>query len=245
MAESEVDEVYCRECKTATDHTVVYAGSRSSPRSSPESWCVESKAVKCGGCKTLSVLERRSSDHELAYGHDDPCDDGWRLVPEVPQNRHVEASDVGACLPRDLAHVYVETISAINANLRLLGAAGIRSLIEGTCSNQDIKGGYVLKDGEKEWKETLQGQIEGLAQNGKITTENAKHLHELRLAGNDVLHRLDVPPVEELRLAMVIVEHLLAQVFMIEGQAKILEDMRRIRKEDAPPRPPRSVAGTV
>jgi hypothetical protein len=230
-------QVYCRECETATDHLVVHENSRNSDSDWPGMpWCAESQAVECQGCKTLSVLER-------AYEADEPPGE-WRLIPRRERDvRHEVKSDMVEDLPSELAQMYRETIAALNHDLRVLAAGGIRALVDGICAAKEIEGGDVIvmdkgapaleADGspKTKFRDNLEGKINGLVEAGLITKTNADHLHSMRVTGNEALHELEQPTKNEIELALAIVEHVLMQVFHLDKIYAAMTQLRETRRK--------------
>jgi hypothetical protein len=93
-----------------------------------------------------------------------------------------------------LESVYRQTIDAFNAGISTLTGAGVRLLIEGVCMDKGVKDGEVTdKAGNKRRKDNLEGKINGMVENGLISSDQANHLHLIRFLGNDAAHQLDVP----------------------------------------------------
>jgi len=117
-----------------------------------------------------------------------------------------------------------------NENLTLCGA-GVRALVEGLCNENKIVDGEIestKRDGSKVKKraDNLQGRINGLAEKGKLTKENAEILHEHRFLGNTAIHDLSAPTKEELNLAITIIEHVFDNIYEIPEMATQLKNKR-------------------
>jgi len=84
-------------------------------------------------------------------------------------------------------------------------------------------------------KTNLEGKISWLREKGLLTKTNAEILHAHRYLGNDALHALEMPSVDELRLAIEIVEHVLVGLYMIEDKAAEIEWRRLERQTGKPP----------
>lgn len=92
-----------------------------------------------------------------------------------------------------------------NGNLRLAGA-GYRGVIEAICANKEIKG------------TELKSQISGLLKNGWITKNESARLHSVRFLGNHLLHNLLKPDLNSLYIVRKIINHLLDQIYIIDGE---------------------------
>ena len=60
--------------------------------------------------------------------------------------------------------IYRETIDCFNSECLTLTAAGLRSLLEGLCSELDVTNGLVSKDGKPKRESNLEGKISGLSE---------------------------------------------------------------------------------
>ena len=73
-------------------------------------------------------------------------------------------------------------------------------MIEGVCNDRGIKDGNVTDaNGVTKRKNNLEGRINGLAEKGLISTQQAETLHQIRFLGNDAAHELDQPMREKRR----------------------------------------------
>ena len=111
--------------------------------------------------------------------------------------------------------------------------------MEGICAATGVKKGTVEKEKKgtmvKQQSTSLDGKISGLREKGHLTKNNAEVLHAHRCLGNDALHELQMPSVDELRLGIEIVEHVLVELYEIQDKAKEMEWRRRQRQTGQPP----------
>lgn len=157
-------------------------------------------------------------------------------------------------VPSVLRRLYSETVDATNSDMKILGAAGIRGLIEGMCAVKGVVDGPPA-DGKTARRSNLAGKIDGLVEAGLVLKNNAEHLHSMRLAGNEALHELQQPSSEELTLALDIAEHVMKQVFHIDMKFASLQGLQekrrshernlaKLRKENAKVRKDKGGLGT-
>ena len=111
-------------------------------------------------------------------------------------------------LPFQVRTVYEETHSALSNKLTILGAIGIRALIESVCREKDAKGS------------NLKEQINDLVIKGVLTQAGADILHTLRVLGNESAHEMKAQDEESIDLAMDVVENLLQSVFILAEMSK-------------------------
>jgi hypothetical protein len=111
-------------------------------------------------------------------------------------------------LPDRVRRVYRETRKALIEDLPVLAGVGIRAIVEAVCTDKDAKA------------RNLQMQIDELVKMGVLTTDGAKVLHSTRLMGNKAAHEVKAHTLEELSIAMDVIEHLLTGVYVMPVKAK-------------------------
>jgi hypothetical protein len=150
-----------------------------------------------------------------------------------PRWRHVIKEKTYTRLPPKLQRIYRETVSAFNRQIYTLAAAGLRALVEGICTDRRIKSGLVPDFDPSTRKpkrdssgnvvlrrsKNLDGKIEGMAEGGIITKNHVKVLHEFRFLGNEAVHDLQMPSVENLEVAINIMEHTITHVYELSKEA--------------------------
>lgn len=115
-----------------------------------------------------------------------------------------------------LSKIYEETVNAYNHEIPMLCAIGIRALVEGICSDQEITG------------RNLEKKIDGLS---NILPKNiVSNLHSIRFMGNEAAHELSAPNQEELKLAIEICEDLLNYLYDLDYKANSLKQIREKRR---------------
>ena len=234
----------CPECKKRTKHEVVEVVIKELPDNGYETSDEEStnfafiskeesiyQIIECRGCGTISYRQfKLSTPSEGAIQKTEE-----KIYP-VRDTSNIDFKDFGPKIPEKIKVLYREVINTFNNKLGVLCAAGIRAVIEGICNEKEVGGGNVIRynksTGEpktdevgnvkKEYSSNLDGKIEGLAEQGYITKNYAKTLHNLRFLGNQAVHQLDKPKEENLKLAIDIVEHTLSSIYEIEIKAQKL-----------------------
>lgn len=114
-------------------------------------------------------------------------------------------------LPDKVLKVYREVIAAMNAELPLLAAIGLRTLIQAVCHDQEAKG------------DRLDKRIDSLASLGVLSKPQAGILHNHRFLGNVAAHEITAPQPAELVAALKIAETILATLYVIP---KLQEDIK-------------------
>jgi len=181
--------------------------------------------IKCLGCDTIS-LKHISFFSEYS----DPTEeDGGAVITWYPKRGKYTVAELS--FPRlqpDLKRIYRETIDCFNNESYTLAAAGLRMLIEGLCGQLGVNDGP-SNDGNR--SNSLFGKINGLAEKKYLTESDAGALHDHRILGNEALHNLSQPSMEEIRLAIRIVEHIIIATLEIPDLQATLRAKRMVRTE--------------
>lgn len=231
-------DIFCSECNRATKHDVVTSYDLSGAEwDTREGWSVDwnghYQVIQCRGCETLSFRHRSwfSEDFNPEFG-----EDGYTEALYPKRGGGIRPTKSYMNVPFGLRRIYREVIDTFNNDSATLCAAGLRAIVEGICADQEIIDGPVKKPkkggGTQIVRATdLAGKISGLNEKGLLTTASAQNLHEHRYMGNDAIHQLDRPSVEELRLAIEIVEHIFEQLYEIPEKALELKAKMARRKK--------------
>lgn len=217
-----VEEILCPECKQRTKHTIRGTYHTEWSNDEHDMWGdSHHDLMSCNGCDTVTY--RRTS-----WSTEDDTSSSY-YPPRGSQTAAREPKDY-SYLPfgSPLESVYRQTVTAYNQQLVTLVGAGVRLLIEGICNDRGIKDGEVEdKNGKKHRRSTLEGRINGMVEQGFLSTSQAPTLHEIRFLGNDAAHQLDLPGPTILEAALDIVEHILDQVYEQPQKAKKLAGRKR------------------
>ena len=224
-------KVLCSSCKNTTKHKVIKSikekGSEPWDSSHDFYWETDFEIIQCQGCETISFRSYGiNSEHDDYEGRSIPT---IRIYPQRSKDTLVVKNYMN--VPFSLQRIHRETIECYNyGNLTLCGA-GVRALVEGICQENGITGGnvqFTRSDGTTGAvrKTNLQGKINGLHENGKLTAQNAEILHEHRFLGNDAVHELSTPSREDLKLAIEIVENVFDTLYEIPSKGLTLKRKR-------------------
>lgn len=195
---------YCSSCKQHTKHDVE---GKHSFTSDPDDYhyMVEHSVVACRGCGTVS-FRRATHEYEHAYPTDH---DDWE-VPITVENYPKEHTGNIATryLPDIVDSIYTETCGAYRDGALTLAGIGFRATIEAICNEQQIAG------------KELSTRINNLAARGLISKKDSVRLHSIRFMGNDAAHDIKKPRLESLQAALIIVEHLITTVYVLDNESK-------------------------
>ena len=113
-------------------------------------------------------------------------------------------------LPVMILRMYEELQKALQHEMKLLAAIGLRMLIEAVCLNLKITA------------RNLQDQIKSLLDLGHISKNNSSVLNELRKIGNISAHKIKAPSDSILEAALEAVNHLLKTIYVVPKRTKRL-----------------------
>lgn len=179
--------------------------------------------IQCKGCEQISYRTLYNDIQLESYAQDEDGSYHDSSQQELYPKRTINTITIKNLLntPLNIKKIYRETIDAFNNEQTILCSAGLRAIVEGICINKGITCGEVTDKKTKKNKisKNLDGKIEGLASKGFLTSSNARVLHDLRFLGNEAIHSLSAPSVEELKLAIQIIEHSLENIYELQHQA--------------------------
>ena len=193
--------IFCNTCKTPTRHNLVdlheyHFGD--SEIGHMEVWGTYSFWA-CAGCDTCVMEDRYVT--EYSGGEEESIFHPRREHSYRPRKRFTK-------LPKKLDALYKEVVSALNEDLPILCAAGLRSLLEGLCAEQGIQGS------------NLQAKIDGMTSH--LPENIVKNLHAFRFMGNRAVHELEPPLQFELSVALDVIEDLLNFLYTLDYKASML-----------------------
>ena len=196
---------YCRDCCKNTNHNVL---SEHTDAYREEYSCdISYQILQCLGCDTKS-FRNVFYDLEAAYPTDG---NNWEVPEEVtvyPKavEGHKEIKNLWD-LPDIVRTIYSEVLTALRENSKVLAGLGLRAVVEAVCNDLTIPG------------RNLEVRINKLVSSGYISKNDAERLHGIRFMGNDAAHDIKTPKSTTLSVALQIVEHLIASVYILENQA--------------------------
>jgi len=203
MAKSEVYN-HCNSCDRKTYHTVEGGHSYTS-NDDYNQYKVSHQVVKCKGCSTVS-FRKEYHDYDEAFQQEDGEWDYPLTVETYPKS--VKESVKKRYLPELVSEIYSETCSAYSQGYLVLAGIGLRATIEAICNEQNING------------KELSTRINNLANQGLISKKDSSRLHSIRFLGNDAAHEIARPTQRAFKAALIIVEHLLTTVYVLDAESK-------------------------
>lgn len=205
--------VFCNSCSGPTQHVVKtsfevkdYEGDMC--EASLDS-VTNYQVIQCAGCETVSF--RQVSNFFVEGGS------FYTYYPSRLKDWLTEKTVVG--LPPHIRRVYREILDAYNAELVVLCASGLRTLVEGLCNHFQI----VEKDGTGK-PVALGIRIRELSMRRLIPSSLADALRAHKELGNDAVHNLVAPSKEELKLAIGLIETAFENLFNVATRHHELGD---------------------
>lgn len=220
---------YCTACNRLTNQNILKEEERDYYQID-DGWWEKSnyQIIQCGGCDEISF---RKLYNDISMQQNSEQDE---TTQELYPNRgaHSRPYKTYRGMPSSIITIYKESIHAYNSNLPLLCAVGVRAIVEAICLDLKITEGKILTStGKERNSKNLDGKISGLALKGYLTKDNAEILHELRFIGNEAVHELSQPSIEELGMAIDIVELVIDNIYMIKRKVLNLKAKRSSRKK--------------
>jgi hypothetical protein len=150
-------------------------------------------------------------DYENAYPSEN---NGWVIPRDIERFPRGKKGTLDTWnMPEVVASIYSETCNAYRDGALTLAGIGFRATIEAICNDQDISG------------KELSVKINNLASKGLISKKDSARLHSIRFMGNDAAHDIKRPSIRSLDAALVIVEHLITTVYVLDAASGALEAM--------------------
>lgn len=213
-------QVQCAECDRTTNHhverAVVQTRSYGDGYDSPH--VVEQSVfqiIRCLGCDTVSFRrsDTNSEEYEMGSNGESVNPETETLYPardsEPLVNSNYLVGDVHR-IPNGIQPVYREIVEGSRRGMWILVGVGIRTIVEAVCLDLKMP------------KDKLNLMIDALEEGSRISSDEARILHSIRLLGNDAAHELKAPTREQVRAALRVVDHLLLGVYVLPQDASVL-----------------------
>lgn len=201
-ANNEKIRVHCGECKRHTNHAVLAQREVKSHPDEEYHWGETHYFCQCAGCDSYCYAVAEWSEGDW-NPHTGEMDYRWKTYPRSRGER-LPIDDVHE-LPNKVRVMYLEILGAVNAQLPVLTAIGLRALIEAICKDRGVQAG------------NLERLIDGLATNGVLSQAQAAILHSHRFLGNVAAHEIESARPRELVAALEIAEAMLRTIYILPG----------------------------
>jgi hypothetical protein len=182
----------------------------------PFSYCRRHSILKCRGCQTVYVERADSCDDDVEYLHDE-TGEVETFYPErksywpAPTQRaapswiHVLESDP------DLKALYDELYAALNGDLRVLAAIGVRTVFDRVSESLGVDPALPFDK-----------KLADLKAKGKIGGDELALLDILTNAGNAAAHRGWRPSPQDLETLVATLEAFLYRTLVLDNEVKAL-----------------------
>lgn len=111
-------------------------------------------------------------------------------------------------LPKPIVTIYSDSINALKSDCKLLSGVGFRAVIEAICIDKEIN------------VRNLESSINNLAKQGFITKKECERLHSVRFLGNDSIHEMKVPEINQLKTVLDIIEQILRNLYLLDYEVE-------------------------
>lgn len=198
MNERNKQQIYCSECNRNTNHIVHCERRVTSSDESSTFWTDTHYFAQCAGCDSFRYAICTLTDDHFADGDVEGI---WKTYPRSEDERRPMHNSHE--LPNTVRIICEEVINAINSQLSVLAAIGLRTLIESVCKERNVAGN------------TLETLIDGLAEKGVLSNSQAQILHGHRFIGNMAAHEIRRADHVELLSALEIAESMLTTIYIL------------------------------
>ena len=210
---------YCNNCRSKTSHkTIVHAHRISDDPSCDEVFLVEDyRIVECSGCHGVRFVENSIfSEDDDFYNQVDSNELHCRIYPISEEGALSESrlSELEFVLPTRVKRIYEETLAAIKNKMFVLAGIGLRAVLDTVCRDKGIG-----KKGDK-----LADRLDIMLKQQLITPVQKANLDAIRDLGNDSAHEGKSLKAYEVSTALVVVEHILDDVYRLPAIKKEFDD---------------------
>ncbi|WP_163581106.1 DUF4145 domain-containing protein [Gracilibacillus saliphilus] len=231
------EKVYCAFCENKTNHGIIFTHERKSNTYDDFQWHEEHHIVQCLGCDNVAFVRQ--------YGDEDIWDydykgeriwvDEFTVYPEEPRDNEeidltIDRKPIQfKSVPSNILDLYNQIVESFSNLHLVLCTSGLRTLIEGICSQQNIKKGYLYdddknklpdpKDGVVRKQENLGGRIFGLYEEGYILFQQALILQKVKDLGNNAIHDIVTPDIYTINDIIEIAEKVMHDIYELKNHS--------------------------
>ncbi|MEA5479953.1 DUF4145 domain-containing protein [Pseudanabaena galeata UHCC 0370] len=164
----------------------------------------------CRGCDTATLQESWALKVTVKKNTNQAF---WAYTFHPKRSENNCLRKVFLSLPPDLCCIYDEIIHSFNSELQILTSIGLRALLEGICVDQ----GITDKDARG-----LKGKLQELDKRKHLPSSIISGLDSFKYIGDNAAHRLERTKMEDLRLAIEVMEDLLNFLYSLDAKANYL-----------------------
>lgn len=198
---------FCSECNRRTNHEVIAEESNSYAYEEDGIFGTETyRLVRCCGCDHISFNKENSGSEYFDI-------DEYGNYVDTPEyiSYPIKENEIQAIYSWDIPDIvsvpYHESIRAYNNDCCLLATVGLRTTVEAICKEKGISGNLKVK-------------INGLLEQGIITKNDCRRLHEMRFSGNSSVHEMEALNRQELLVLIEIVNNMLNNLYILDKKFK-------------------------
>lgn len=226
--------VYCVGCRGKRNHKVIQTYEENSTCDADFQWHTQYHIVKCAGCDRIAFVKQYGD--EDSWGYNDYGEREWidtfTAYPEEPkqEDKRIDIYQIEIRYfkhaPEIIIHLYEQIVESFNNKHLILCTSGLRTLIEGICSQLKIKKGYLYdeegtklpnQEGVIKKSETLGGRIFELYERGLILFPQALILQKVKGIGNEAIHEIIVPNVRTIKEIIIILEKVMYDIYELKN----------------------------
>lgn len=208
----ETAKIFCHHCGGHTNHKVIATEEKTWDPDYDSPWGETHYFARCAGCDSIvyAIASWEEGDWDPHTGN---MDLKWQTYPKS-QGERLPIKELHR-LPKTIRSIYRELVGAMNAQLPILAAIGLRVLIETICREREVEGDRLVE------------MIGGLAKKGVLSASQAEILHGHRFLGNIAAHEVISAEPHELVAALDIAETILKTIYVLPHLSKEIETGRK------------------
>ena len=212
-------KIFCSECAGHTNHNILAKKKIDSETDDGFHYGVIHYFGQCAGCDNICYAQSSWTEDQFDPETGEMLFD-WQTYPRSKGQR--SPIDDIHYLPMEIRIIYREAVGAFNNQLHILAAIGLRVLVEAICKERKVGG------------DNLALLIDGLAQNGILSRNQADILHSHRFMGNAAAHEIQIARPTELIAALEISETVLRTIYVLPELSKKIRTGRKRHSQGAP-----------
>lgn len=204
-----VEWIYCNNCSRNTKHLLVskfiHKDKELIEHSFQIDWIDGWYVWQCRGCDELTGEKIHQFSEDVNY-------DGSPILykeyfPKRGREQHKAKSFKK--IPLKLEKIYNEIILNYNESCQILCGIGLRALLEGIYVDKNIEGNSLF---------------EKISKASFVPNNIRDNLHGFRFLGNSAAHELVQPKLEDLKIAILVIEDILNIVYDLDYRSKLVFD---------------------
>lgn len=199
--------IYCNKCSRNTKHALVSEFVHNDKELIEDGyqiyWSDGWHVWQCRGCDELTGEKTHQFSEDIDYYGAPILYNEY--FPKRGREQHKAKSFKR--MPPKLEKIYNEIVLSYNESCQILCGIGLRALLEGICVDKNIEGNNLFEKIDKA---------------NFVPLNIRDNLHGFRFLGNSAAHELVHPELEDLKIAILVLEDILNIVYDLDYRSKLV-----------------------